>query len=316
MDISENQTDRLERLTLTSYHKSISSLIYPSKLLKPNLSDAFHGSLNLRPLGRLEFIRASSNTSFMMKPTARRKYDEECLALHLQLSGESTYKHVYGTVACVPDTAVLVDRESITLTEQHCPGDAIVVKMPMTFLRHHIRDMDHLCWAKTDVRDGPAMILKNFILSILTNSGTMSGRDHVILSEVFTTLLNSTFRDTGNGFPSRAEKSDRLFALLVDEITSRIHDPSLNATQLSKALGISRTKLYNVTHIAGTTVERMIIESRLEWVAAALRNKRFLDMTITSLAFEAGFSELSHFSRRFKDRFGLSPRDYRLSNLN
>ena len=35
---------------------------------------------------------------------------------------------------------------------------------------------------------------------------------------------------------------------------------------------------------------------------------------IGTLAFRTGFNHLGHFSRRFKQRFGQSPRDYRAAS--
>ena len=38
-------------------------------------------------------------------------------------------------------------------------------------------------------------------------------------------------------------------------------------------------------------------------------------MPLGTLAYGCGFLSQSHFSRRFKERYGLSPRDYRMRAL-
>ena len=60
----------------------------------------------------------------------------------------------------------------------------------------------------------------------------------------------------------------------------------------------------------GTTVSRWILERRLE------RCRRELVVTgphknITEVAFKWGFNDAAHFSRVFKKRYGVPPREYR-----
>ncbi len=47
---------------------------------------------------------------------------------------------------------------------------------------------------------------------------------------------------------------------------------------------------------------------RLEYSAILLKNN---DLTISQITFESGFEDLSHFSRAFKDNFGISPNNFR-----
>jgi AraC family transcriptional activator of tynA and feaB len=45
--------------------------------------------------------------------------------------------------------------------------------------------------------------------------------------------------------------------------------------------------------------------------AADLRDQAMAGREIGSIAFERDFSDLSHFTRRFEQRFGCRPRDWR-----
>jgi len=47
---------------------------------------------------------------------------------------------------------------------------------------------------------------------------------------------------------------------------------------------------------------------RLEYSATLLKTR---DLNITQIVFESGFEDLSHFSRVFKEKFGVSPNNYR-----
>lgn len=61
-------------------------------------------------------------------------------------------------------------------------------------------------------------------------------------------------------------------------------------------------KLYNVSP------GKWLLNKRLEYSALLLKNS---DSSITQIVFECGFEDLSHFSRAFKDKFGLSPLNFR-----
>jgi AraC-like DNA-binding protein len=58
----------------------------------------------------------------------------------------------------------------------------------------------------------------------------------------------------------------------------------------------------------GTSPGRWLLERRLERSASLLQTTA---MSVTEIMFECGFEDLSHFSRAFKEKFGLSPSVYR-----
>ena len=61
----------------------------------------------------------------------------------------------------------------------------------------------------------------------------------------------------------------------------------------------------------GTTPHDYLIRQRVE------RTKHLLsggDMPLSEIALAAGFADQSHFSRRFRQHVGMSPRDYRWSS--
>lgn len=57
---------------------------------------------------------------------------------------------------------------------------------------------------------------------------------------------------------------------------------------------------------------KWLLQRRLEHAAKLLRNS---PMNVTEVAFESGFEDVSHFSRVFKEKFGIPPLAYRESPL-
>ncbi|HEY6435104.1 MAG TPA: AraC family transcriptional regulator, partial [Ignavibacteriaceae bacterium] len=58
---------------------------------------------------------------------------------------------------------------------------------------------------------------------------------------------------------------------------------------------------------------KWLLKKRLEYSAVLLRNN---NMNVSQIIFESGFEDLSHFSRAFKSKFGVSPTQYRQKSIN
>jgi AraC-like DNA-binding protein len=59
---------------------------------------------------------------------------------------------------------------------------------------------------------------------------------------------------------------------------------------------------------ADTTFQALLDDVRFELVTQYLRDSR---MTVTQLAYVAGFTDPSNFTRAFRKRFGITPRRWR-----
>jgi len=61
----------------------------------------------------------------------------------------------------------------------------------------------------------------------------------------------------------------------------------------------------------GTTFSEYVTGQRLAQAYRMLSDPRFLDRTITRIAFDVGFGNLSYFNRLFRRRYGATPSDVR-----
>jgi AraC-like DNA-binding protein len=88
-------------------------------------------------------------------------------------------------------------------------------------------------------------------------------------------------------------------------------DPRLSAVAVAHALGISSRYLHLLLEGTGQSFTHHLLATRLDNAAALLRDPRRYGRRIGEIAQEAGFTDLSHFSRAFRRRFGMTPSDVR-----
>ncbi len=90
-------------------------------------------------------------------------------------------------------------------------------------------------------------------------------------------------------------------------------DPQLHPKTIAAACSISVNYLHKLFHGAELQVESYIYLQRLETCRNLLLDPLHRDKTMQQIAYRAGFSHPSHFSRLFKQKFGMSPTEYKNS---
>jgi ABC-type sugar transport system substrate-binding protein/DNA-binding response OmpR family regulator/nitrogen-specific signal transduction histidine kinase len=97
-----------------------------------------------------------------------------------------------------------------------------------------------------------------------------------------------------------------------DIITRNVENPKFSVEDLADKLGVSRVQLYRkVKAIIGINISDHINNVKLEKASELLKSN---DMNISEIAYALGFSSPNYFSTAFKNKFGISPKEYKSSN--
>ncbi len=94
-------------------------------------------------------------------------------------------------------------------------------------------------------------------------------------------------------------------------IMANIQDQSLSPAMIAKAGGMSTRYLHWLFQSANETVNQYIFRQRLNLCARDLMNPHMKHRKLIDIAFFWGFLDASHFSKRFKQQYGMSPRLFR-----
>ena len=111
---------------------------------------------------------------------------------------------------------------------------------------------------------------------------------------------------------TQMSKEDKEFLhRLVEVIQAQMANSDIDMEHIAAALSLSRKQLRTrVMAVTGLTPVAYVLQVRLNYARRMILNE---DTSLTTIASRCGFQNLSHFSKAFKQQFGMSPLQFRKS---
>jgi AraC-like DNA-binding protein len=125
------------------------------------------------------------------------------------------------------------------------------------------------------------------------------------LSSLLSRTCSAQFPFGSNRLPVTKDEIDSFIRL-------NLANNSLSARMIASQFGLSLRTLFSLYEASSETLEQSIIRFRLERAAELLVSERHKDDSVLNISILAGFKEVSHFSRRFRDAYGVPPSEWRL----
>ena len=242
--------------------------------------------------------------------TARDGLDHYLIQTHL--TGSQTLKRGGRDVECKPGDLMVID-----LAENH---DAITsdfaqltLVVPRQLLAPLLKAPDSQ--EARVLRAGSALtnLAVNHLKNLYSVLGTLASDEAPEVIEptllLIASALNGSTASVENGTTGVALQ---LLAQARREIERNLHR-NLTADTLCASLNMSRSTLYRLFAPIGG-VRSYIQERRLRRSTEALLSHKANSMRICDIAYACGFASEAHYSRAFRQRYGMSPRDARATN--
>ena len=188
----------------------------------------------------------------------------------------------------------------------------MVLKIPRETLEARLGSVGPLT-ARTMETANPIAGLAWGFLSILPGRlDTLDGPVGVTIAEQALDLVAQAFSvETQQSGSTLSSSRATTLLRLKSVIESRLCEPDLKPAAVAAETGISVRYANTLLSAEGTSLERYVLDRRLERCRRAFEDPRQAHRTIGEIAFAWGFSDLSHFTRRFRAEFGVSPGEYR-----
>lgn len=266
-----------------------------------------YGNLSGMPLCRL---RSSGWMRLVRTESAARASDSDFAKVSLQLSG-SSYNEQRGRTAalypghwCVKEIgepySVIspADAEVLLLV---FPRDKVVSK------RYRLEDVVARPFSG---QSGVGKLAFEFIASTFEGLSSIKPEfENDVFEAIIQFIRLAMLEATGAATPlSMKLVLEHRIKTYVD---GHLRDPDLRVERLAQVFGCSKRYLHKAFERKGTSIGKYILRLRLERCREELRNPACVKKSVTDIAYSWGFNSANHFSRCFKEAYGLSPRDLR-----
>jgi AraC-like DNA-binding protein len=191
--------------------------------------------------------------------------------------------------------------------------DALVLEIRRDWLRCWLPAPEDAAARPIDGRSGWGATLASALCNVTPATVGTQGPPPTVVAEQIASLLALA---TAHDDPSPTTHKRALLRRVTQTIRERCHEPDLDPAAIATALGVSRRYVHLLFASAATTFSHELYACRLHRAQRLLGDKRFDRLGIAEIAWNCGFSEPSHFTRRFRERFGSSPSAYRLNIAN
>lgn len=268
------------------------------------LSDEqFDGLLNVKTLGSVTF---SQIKSLPIEYERHRRDDDNdhffislslCPEAHVTQNGRQSTQRV-GDI-------VIFDSARPYVCSFPEGDNQIVLTVPRSLLLDHMSNVEHFLSRTLDSQSPVGSLARTMLMEVWSTQAlpdSVGERLNASLLDVLSTAFESTFEtcDTARN-PHQIEQMQRVKQFLL----ANLHDQELTIDTVAQATYVSPRTLNRLFAKEGTTAIRWLWHQRLSACHNALLKGHFQHVSDAALTF--GFTNLSHFSRAFKNTYGVSP---------
>jgi len=193
----------------------------------------------------------------------------------------------------------------------HPTVGAIIVRVPGSALRDRFRNTLGCLGITLPAVHSAGALVSSLASSLVANAESLAPEVMRAAGESLIDLLAIALEAKAGDLP-RSGKAVRDAHRVRAEHYIRRHfrEPDLTPAAIAAACGISIGYLHEVFRDGGISVVESIMEARLLAAQRMLRAAVGAPKSVSEIAFQCGFGDAAHFSRRFSRRFGASPRAF------
>ena len=278
-------------------------------------ADAFAARWVSHGVGQLRLLHLHAPAQRVTHTGADRLAMRAAQSIQLVYAREGTINTRMGgrRFTVEPGQFVLLDNTRFYQMEMTTTHECIDVMMPHPWLERHLPDPGALLARSFDAHSGWGAPLGALLETLLSGGLDTAPLPRPLIADQFGALLGlaTGFDDSAETGPPGSRHRGQLARRILRRIERDHADPELSAQRVAGDLGISKRYLQTLLAAAGTSFVQDLNATRLDKASDLLSDPRLAAVPIADIAYRTGFLDPGYFTRLFRKRFGITPREWR-----
>jgi AraC-like DNA-binding protein len=300
-----------------SYWNEVYTSHFAQVSFDPVSRENFEAELRTGTMGPLGLARVSYHAAEVERTRSHiDRTRQHLFSFVLHLRGRGVFTH-YGHQTLIGEgDFILSDNAEPHHLKLEGPADVIILRCPPDVLKPYLPSPERLCGLRLPAHQG----FTNTAAAMMRSLVDRLDRD---LSPQFSEMVvRSVLEVMATSYAMVFDKSVADCSVVGTRrvqarryIEAHLKEPDLTATSVACALEVSPRYLRMVFAAERETVSEYILRRRLEECARQLASSLWRGRTITEIAFACGFNSGPHFTRAFRQQYGITPTQYREAHL-
>jgi AraC-like DNA-binding protein len=242
---------------------------------------------------------------------------EDDLLVGVNLSGRSIAQSRDRELILLDGDAMLLTRDSISLNINHpAPVNFLGFRVPRDAIAPLAGNIDDALIRMVPAGAEAITLLVTYALAIAEEQQSLQTPElqRLVATHIhdLIALAAGATRDGHAIAEGRGIGAARLRAIMSD-ITANLGDCDLTVAAVAQRQRVTPRYLHKLFEGEELTFSNFVLGQRLSRAHRMLCDSRFGDRSVSSVAFDVGFGDLSYFNRTFRRRYDATPSDIRHS---
>jgi AraC-like DNA-binding protein len=239
--------------------------------------------------------------------------DNDDLVLLVALDGGTVMKHRGREELIDGGRALLMSNDEVGLNRMQSSFRCLNLSMSRTLLAPLIGDLSTILMQPIRPDIEALRLLASYVGAVEEMPATATPElRHRVVAHIYdlTALAVGATRDTAEIARARGVRAARLRAIKAD-IAGNAGAQHLSPESIARRHRLSERYVRKLFEMEGMSLTEFMLGQRLARAHGMLTDRRLAGRTITEIALEAGFNDLSYFNRTFRRRYSATPSDVR-----
>jgi AraC family transcriptional activator of tynA and feaB len=276
--------------------------------IEPDRDAPFGASLSLMRIGPLTLSDCRGSAFRMVRQGCS---ESGGLALLIQKEGECVLRHQNREILLGPGRFCVLPADSPVEFEMRGTYRQLSLRFRASLMAERFPGWEQRAFSPVACDSGAGGMLLGLIWAMEQHGETSNTQCCLEAFQAMLGLLATALSEHTANAPHAAATRMSIYhkARIRSYVLENLANPELDIARIAGAVGLSQRYLHQLFADEPMQLMQWIWSERLERCFKALAHREERDCSVSAVAYSWGFNDASHFSRAFRKRYGVCPRD-------